>query len=308
MKSLIPILIVLAGHCLAACGPGSLSTQPPAGTPAALTTAAAMLPTRTLASPTPTHTPTQLPTRPATRTPTQPPTPTPTTPAPIPTSTEGTFADRLLPDLQTLPPADLRLLYDAESGRALIRFTNSVWNSGPGSLELLGARNRTGDHIQVSQRVYAADPEIFNEYEVGEFIFDDEHNHWHFERFALYEVWSVDVRGALESLVSSGEKVSWCVIDEAPLETTSPGETVPAPRGYFHCEGEVQGLSVGWVDIYESYLPRQWVEIAPLQDGRYALVSTVNPDHLLYEAGLQNNTGLVFFEIRGLRLVPLEAR
>jgi hypothetical protein len=30
--------------------------------------------------------------------------------------------------------------------------------------------------------VYAADPEIFDDYEVGEFVFHENHNHWHLEQ------------------------------------------------------------------------------------------------------------------------------
>lgn len=311
MKSFIPVLIILSGFCLAACNPAGVSTQPLSqtrlphtATPSVLVTVQVMIPTLSQALPSPTHTSTQVPTQAPTQTPTHTSIPTPS--APAPTFPDDPFANRLLPDLQTLPPTDLRLLYDAETGRAIIRFTNSVWNSGQGNLELIGVRNRTTNQVQVSQRVYAADPEIFDEYEVGEFIFDDEHNHWHFERFALYEVWSVDESGSLDTLVSSGEKVSWCVIDEALAETDLPEEMVSTRSNYSHCEGEVQGLSVGWVDIYESYLPRQWVEIAPLEDGLYVLVSTVNPDHLLYEEDVHNNSGLVYFEIRGLRLKTLE--
>jgi hypothetical protein len=214
----------------------------------------------------------------------------------------------LLPDLQTLPPTELRLLYNPDNGRVLIRFTNSIWNSGPGKLELIGIPNQTRDQIQVSQRVFAADPELFDEYEVGEFIFNDQHNHWHFEQFAIYEVWSVDERGSLKTVVSSAEKVSWCIIDEFLADPDLPDQMISTRPNYFNCEGKIQGLSVGWVDIYEYYLPRQWVEITSLEDGLYALVSTVNPDHLIFEEHLDNNVGLIYFEIRELRLKIVEGQ
>jgi hypothetical protein len=212
----------------------------------------------------------------------------------------------VLPDLQTLPPTDLRLLYDADTGRALIRFTNSIWNSGPGKLELIGIHGQNHDQVRVSQRVFTANPEVNNEYEVGEFIFFDEHYHWHLEKFAVYEVWTVDEGGSLESLVSSGEKVSWCVIDDSLAETGLPNEMISTRPNYFNCEGELQGLSPGWIDIYESYLPRQWVEIASLEDGLYALASTVNPDHLLHEGNIHNNMGLTYFKIHELRLTIVD--
>lgn len=256
----------------------------------------------------PTVTPTNksIPTQILTQTPTHTSTTAPLPPTPVPTSTEDLFADRLLPDLQTRPPTELRLLYNPNSGRALIRFTNSIWNSGPGSLELIGIPNLAQEQIRVVQRVFSSDPEIFDEYDVGEFIFHDQHHHWHLEQFAVYEVWSVDEAGYLKALVSSGSKVSWCVMDEYRTENELADEVVSKRPIYTNCEGDIQGLSVGWIDVYEYYLPGQWVEVNPLEDGLYALVSTVDPDHLLYEENIHNNAAMTYFAIRELRLEPLE--
>jgi hypothetical protein len=197
------------------------------------------------------------------------------------------------------------LLYNSDTRRALIRFTNAIWNRGPGVLELIGAPNQAKDQIRVSQRVFAADPETFDDYQVGEFIFHDQHLHWHLEQFAVYELWSVNESGSLEALVSSGGKISYCVMDGAMAEAELPGVDIPTRPSYTHCEGDVQGLSIGWIDTYEYHLPGQWVEVTPLEDGLYAIVSTVNPDHLLFEADHHNNTGVTYFEIRDLRLGAL---
>lgn len=218
------------------------------------------------------------------------------------TASEDFRSDHLLPDLQTLPPVDLRLLHDTNSGRTLIRFTNSIWNSGPGKLELIGIPNKAKDQIQVTQRVYTSDPENYIEFEVGEFKFHDQHDHWHLEQFALYEVWSIDEMGSLETVVSSGGKVSYCVMDVSPAETALSEGAVSPYRSYIHCQGTRQGLSVGWIDTYKYFYPGQWVEVTSLEDGIYALVSTVDPDHLLQEENTHNNSAVAYFEIRNLRL------
>lgn len=218
------------------------------------------------------------------------------------TFTEDLYSGQLLPDLQTLPPVDLRLLHDTNSGRTLIRFTNSIWNSGPGKLELIGIPNQAKDEIQVTQRVYTSEPENFIEFEVGEFKFHDQHDHWHLEQFALYEVWSIDEMGSLETVVSSGGKVSYCVMDVSPAETALSEGAVSPYRSYIHCQGTRQGLSVGWIDTYKYFYPEQWVEVTSLEDGIYALVSTVDPDHLLQEENTHNNSAVAYFEIRNLRL------
>jgi len=160
------ILITVMVFSFTACTPGDMSTQsldqttfPPAET--------------TTLSPSPEASPssTYVPTRPPRQSlaPTQTPTHTQAliliTPTPAPTSTDDLLPDEVLPDLQTLPPTDLRLLYDADTGRALIRFTNSIWNSGPGKLELIGIHGQNHDQVRVSQRVFTANPEVNNEYE-----------------------------------------------------------------------------------------------------------------------------------------------
>lgn len=314
------LLITLIWVFFSACnlqdepGQGLPSTElPPIGTPPGSDAPTLMLASITPVVPSPSYTitpsPTQIPTLTMTptqsATPTPPDTLTPTRPEPtaIPTVKGDLVPEGILPDLRTNPPTDLRLLYNPNTGRALIRFTNSIWNSGPGVLELIGEPNRAQGQIRVYQRVFSADPEVFDEFEVGEFVYHDEHDHWHFGQFATYELWKIAENDTLGELISSKGKVSWCVIDETPVEMDLPGMVINERPLYTHCEGEIQGLSVGWIDIYEYYLPGQWVGVDSLEDGLYILVSTVDPDHLLYEANVDNNTGVTFFEVRDLRLV-----
>ena len=56
----------------------------------------------------------------------------------------------------------------------------------------------------------------------------------------------------------------------------------------FSCE--VQGIQAGWSDIYSSGLPGQWVNITGVPPGSYVLEITLNPDGILPEADLTNNT------------------
>lgn len=210
--------------------------------------------------------------------------------------------DLLLPDLHTLPPTNLQLFQDADNRQLYLRFSNSVWNSGPGKLELFGYPDQAGDQIQVVQRIYGSDPEEFEQHVVGEFIFHDQHDHWHLDQFASYEIWSVDERGTLESMIATGGKVSYCVMDVSLAENDLSEGIVPRYRGYAHCEENRQGLSVGWVDTYKYFYPGQSIEISSLEDGIYALVSTVDPLHLIMEGNTHNNSARVYFEIREQQL------
>lgn len=223
-------------------------------------------------------------------------------PQPPENPTGDLFPVLLLPDLQTLPPTSLQLLLDEDNERTYLRFNNSIWNSGPGKLELIGNPNQAKDQIQVVQRVYGSNPEEFAQYEVGEFVFHDQHDHWHLEQFASYEIWSVTEEGILETRVIMGGKVSYCVMDVSLAENgLSEGIVLPY-RSYTHCEENQQGLSVGWIDTYKYFYPGQSIEVSSLKDGIYALVSTVDPLHLLVEENNHNNSALVYFEIRELQL------
>jgi hypothetical protein len=60
----------------------------------------------------------------------------------------------LLPDLQTMPPSDLRLLVSQGGQRKLFRFSNTVWNSGPGDLEMNGLHDSERDVILITQLIH----------------------------------------------------------------------------------------------------------------------------------------------------------
>src|SRR4051812_14282041 len=93
------------------------------------------------------------------------------------------------PDLRSLPPTHL-LLDTAEVEGAdhhVLRFSAIIENVGPGPLELRGA-SATG-RTMVTQRIPDDAGEV-TEFPVGEFVFHPAHQHWHFEHFADYELWT----------------------------------------------------------------------------------------------------------------------
>ncbi len=216
----------------------------------------------------------------------------------------GTGAPLLLPDLQTLPPSDLeiRLL---SRGRRVLRLANTVWNSGQGPLELVGALNFATQRTRVVQRVYASDTTV-HDHLVGEFVWHPGHDHWHVEDFVLYQLWSVTPQGELERVVASSAKLSYCLIDTDVVDQEHPGFT--ARRHYRGCGRTLQGLSVGWGDKYDSFLDGQSLDLTGLTDGVYVLVSRTNPTAALLEADYTNNTAVMGLNIVGDRVevVPME--
>jgi hypothetical protein len=213
----------------------------------------------------------------------------------------------LLPDLQTLPPEDLLLLASQNSGRKLVRFSNSIANLGHGSAELLGEYNFQTDTVEISQVVYRSDGSSMIR-GVGEIMFHREHDHWHWEDFARYEVWSVSLAGELETLVTSSDKVGYCLRDDDPLPVDPPinhgldMQFVPDRGVYLGCGWQRQGISIGWMDTYSRNTPGQFVNLSETPDGLYALRSTVDPGNRLLELDESNNTALLFFTIRKNKL------
>ena len=55
-------------------------------------------------------------------------------------------------------------------------------------------------------------------------------------------------------------------------------------RDYF-----VQGITAGWADIYDYYLPDQFIDVLGVPDGAYILETLADPDGLLSENSTRNN-------------------
>lgn len=195
----------------------------------------------------------------------------------------------LLPDLQVLPPN--QLFIEGVLGIKKIRFSTTIVNQGSGPLELIGKYNPETNKIQATQVIYTKDGKIETK-EVGEFIFHPDHDHWHFERFNIFQLWTYKPDGSLDQLLASTEKTSFCIQD---LEMTSPKVTrTPKAIVYDLCNQEKQGISVGWADKYEADVEGQELEITDLPDGEYAVLSRVDPDNLIEETNEGNNFSIAF--------------
>jgi hypothetical protein len=219
-----------------------------------------------------------------------------------------------LPDLYTLPPYDLRLVLDVSNERAILRFSNSIANIGPGALELRGNMDSSTGVIDVSQRIFTNDTDdevTYQESGVGQFYYHDDHEHWHWEGFSLYEVYSVLPDGSLGELIYSSDKVGYCLRDDGLVEDlveSNPSRFPNQTRRYQNCGPTIQGLSSGWADIYAHDTPGQWVDVSGLAEGEiYALRSTADPYGLIHEVDPANNSAVVLFRIHGSRVERVES-
>jgi hypothetical protein len=206
------------------------------------------------------------------------------------------------PDLQTLKPSDIHLQRDRATGQKLLRFSNTIANLGQGPLELRPVNNAANGTTDAYQRVYTHDAggdwSPYSETQVGTFAFHPAHNHWHFGSFATYELRNVAPDGGIGSTVYAiSDKVSFCVID---ITSVDPSLEHASGSTYLGCsQNGVQGLSVGWADVYTWSLAGQSLDVTNIANGTYWLVSTADPENLVAETNDGNNAGAVKVQLKG---------
>jgi hypothetical protein len=204
--------------------------------------------------------------------------------------------------MQALPAGDISLT--TEGGVRNLRFASTLVNVGAGPLELrpdasVGCPPEQRGALQWTY-IDADDNGVFDPAvdtggaptPTGCMLFHPTHDHWHFDASARYVLTPA---GSVEPIVMS-DKVSFCMRDSDPLPDAASG-----PETYGECTRDsIQGISPGWLDVYEARLDGQALPLPPdLPDGSYCLQITVDPLSLLYESQEDDNvsvTGITMHE------------
>ena len=216
-------------------------------------------------------------------------------PSPAATPSPADAARDLLPDLTVSSPRQIFVQQGADGVRE-IRFSTTVANRGEGPLVLRGDLDSDSLQFRATQLVERSDGSI-REGNVGTFVYDDGHAHWHLPRFFVFELWQLDARGALSAVVASTGKMAFCLADSFPA--FEPPPNAAAEARFTSCETATQGISVGWEDIYTADLPGQELDIPGLPDGRYLIRSIVDPDDQLRETDEANNVDTIVVQLDG---------
>ena len=134
----------------------------------------------------------------------------------------------------------------------------------------------------------------------GCMIYHPLHHHWHFKASAQYVLYNPSV--GLQTVVSARRKVSFCLRDTARLPLRYGFFTYP--EAYGKCtRRSPQGISVGWMNIYQSFLAGQSVVLPPgLPDGLYCLTTVVDPIDQLLEVNNSNNGAVRALAIHGTKV------
>lgn len=198
----------------------------------------------------------------------------------------------LPPNLIPLSASNLSLVADA-SGGSTLRFSTTSWNKGTGPLELAAGDVDTGSGKQmVYQHLYLSDGSSVLHF-AGAFQYHSDHNHMHFDDYALYTLQPVNAPGGSARI---GSKTTFCVMDTTKINTGLPG--APAQAFYSSCGRDLQGMSVGWGDTYGAHLPGQLIDFTGNPDGIYQLKIEVDPKKLLIESDKNDNVSCVLLSIR----------
>lgn len=213
-----------------------------------------------------------------------------------PESTPSTT--ELLPDLRIRAPADIALIGSRSAGTLRLKFTTTIWNDGDGPVEVRGSQS-TEAALQVIQYVHRSDGDPLPDRAVGSFDFEHRHGHLHLGGFARYELWSLDQAGGPVEVVAENAKVGFCLMDNLPIDESR----VPDEPVYANCDAEVQGISVGYGDIYVAALYEQDLNVSGLADGRYRLMNIANPGDVVRELSVENNSAYVDIILDGGRVV-----
>lgn len=94
------------------------------------------------------------------------------------------------------------------------------------------------------------------------FHYSECHGHFHFDGYAYY-----DLLDDMGNVVATGHKQAFCLLDWSPWAWSDVG-------GDYTCGN--QGISLGWEDVYGSYLDCQYVDITDVPPGDYVLRISVN--------------------------------
>jgi Lysyl oxidase len=184
-----------------------------------------------------------------------------------------------------------------EHQREMLRFSTGHINLGNGPLQVRGGGQIAPCVIEgiayeqctiSTQEILDSNGNIVQTNPAGTALYHPEHNHWHQDSVALFEIRSGSLSGPV---VGSSVKTTFCLVDNDA--TDFPARV--RRRVYFECNDELQGISVGWGDSYNQATPGQELDVTGIPEGIYYLVHEADPQNHWLETDENNNLAWVKF-------------
>ncbi|MDP3985665.1 MAG: PQQ-dependent sugar dehydrogenase, partial [bacterium] len=206
--------------------------------------------------------------------------------------------EAILPDLAPLAARDLFL--SQQSGRKILKFTAMFLNKGKGIFELIADpqfKDSTEDgYLDTFEHLVRPDGSFRNRM-VGNFLWHELHQHYHYDNFADYVFELVKPATPLVGPIPPAitKKTTFCMRDDVPVALDLPNAS---PTKIFAVCGRYrQGVSVGWADKYNYTLPDQFIDVHDLPAGVYRLSFVVDPLKRFVEGDQNNNVSVVLLEL-----------
>ncbi|MFN8193955.1 MAG: lysyl oxidase family protein [Nocardioidaceae bacterium] len=215
-----------------------------------------------------------------------------------PTGAKAGKAVGPMPDLRALPAFGIQL-----NGKGdVLRFGANVWNAGDSPLVVDGFRRDGEDEMDAYQYFFDASGEQTGYQQVGTMHWHAaNHNHWHFEDFAQYQLLDAD-----QSAVVKSTKQSFCLASTDAVDYTVPdADWHPYNTDLSTACGDHDALSVREVlasgngDTYYQYRAGQAFRIGDLPNGIYYISVESNPLGNLVESDTTNNDSLRKIQLGG---------
>jgi hypothetical protein len=225
----------------------------------------------------------------------------------------------LKPNLVVLKAADLYIQH--AGGERYLRFESGLGNIGRGPIEVRPNTNRPcpSGHHHATQIIYRdvdgsrwyrrAEDDRVARRSAGCMIFHPQHNHWHFQAASRYTLFQPAKKSQQRNLVRvARRKMSFCLRDSRPVPTSYG--SFQQPQHYGACSKySPQGISTGWVDVYQSFLAGQALKLPrTARDGLYCLRIRVDPKNQLVESDDHDNTSMRAFTLTGDQITFRRAR
>ncbi len=166
------------------------------------------------------------------------------------------------------------------------------------------------------QRVYHKDGNAMSFYDraAGTMTFHPTHGHQHVDDWGLYTLrtQTIDPNPLNWPIIGTGAKLSFCLLDLSNC-TSSNGHCVDSNNtvltsanmpnyglggGQYGCSQTLQGISAGYVDIYNQSLDGMYITIPPgTCNGQYYIVVQLDPNNNFLESDESNNVIAVPFTL-----------
>jgi hypothetical protein len=202
-----------------------------------------------------------------------------------------------------------------DGAQTCLRFDQIIANRGRGPVEIAfqvpsGATPDEDVAFPVAQRVHRSDG-TFIDRPGGSVSFHAIHGHYHYSSFANALLWRTNRRGTRlgSEPIAASHKVSFCMAD---IRIDAWGEKGDGPRTYYapdclfpSVDGDEideyrQGINNGWADVYDWYIPDQYIEVTGVPSGYYRLEFCADPLNEIEEEDETNNCIVNHIRLSGM--------